>query len=195
MSRLVELLQDNRTTIQDIEQYLDGLDGETRVAESRAVGPAEQRRLWRLARGRKVTLDDIVPADRGPLESVRHYGRNTLPLFRIFEKRFCRPSDGQIEMLWGYNEGVARAAVGPGYFVTRLTEGDSRGDVVIDYYQVPSEKPDAWPSIVSNDGFPSKLVYGQMHDYLRRVSRHVTIGRAYKKDRETPNCFTLCREA
>ena len=66
--------------------------------------------------------------------------------------------------------------------------------VVIDYYQVPTEKPEAWPSIVTNDVFPAKLVYGQMHDYLRKVSRHVTIGRAYKKDRETPNCFTLCRE-
>lgn len=194
MSRLVELLRDSHTPIEEIEQYLDNLDGETRVAESRAVGPSEQRRLWRLARGRAVTLDDIVPPDRGPLEPVRHYGRNTLPLFRIFEKRFCRPSGGQKDVLWGYNEGVTRSAVGPGYFVTRLTERDSRGEVVIDYYQVPTEKPEAWPSIVTNDVFPAKLVYGQMHDYLRKVSRHVTIGRAYKKDRETPNCFTLCRE-
>jgi hypothetical protein len=97
-------------------------------------------------------------------------------------------------VLWGYNEGVARKAVGPGYFVTRKTEGDSRGEVVIDYYQVPPEKPAEWPSIQSNDSFLSALVYGKMHDYLRRVSRHVTIGRAYKKDRETANCFTLCRE-
>ena len=194
MSRFVELLRDKTTTIEEIEQYLDSLDSETRVIESRAVGPAEQRRLWRLARGRRVTLEDIVPADCGPLEPVRHYGRNTLPLFKTFEKRFCRPSDDTQEVLWGYNEGVARKAVGPGYFVTRTTEGDSRGEVVIDYYQVPPEKPAEWPSIQSNDRFPSALVYGQMHDYLRRVSRHVTIGRAYKKDRETPNCFTLCRE-
>ncbi len=192
---LAALVTSSDADIDAIAAHLDGLDHETRVEQSRGLGPKEQRRLWSLARGRPVQLDDIVPPDRGPLETVRHYGRNTLPAFRLFEKRFCRPPQGQDDtVLWGYNEGVSRAAVGPGYFICRTTDGDSRGEVVVDYYRVPPDKPATWPAIQPNDRGVTRLVYGFMHDFLRRVSDHVTIGRAYKLDRETPNCFTLCRE-
>lgn len=195
MSKFSELVLASDACIDHIADWLDGLDPETRVAESRTLGPEAQRRLWRLARGRAVTLADLVPEDHAPLTPVRHYGRNTLPAFRLFEKRFCRPSEGVGEhVLWGYNEGSSRPLVGPGYFIVRETHGDSRGEVVIDYTHVPPEKPAAWPAIRSNELPPSRFVYGFMHDFMRRVSAHVTIGRAYKHDRETPNCFTLCRE-
>ena len=32
-----------------------------------------------------------------------------------------------------------------------------------------------------------------MVDYLRKVSSHVTIGKAWKKGKETPNVFVLTR--
>lgn len=181
--------------IDEIAEHLEELSTGARVKASRGLGPKAQRRLWDLARGRRVKLADIVPEDRGPLEPVRHYGRNTLPAFKLFEKRFCRPSEeADNGMLWGYNEGASRPLVGPGYFVCRDTDQDARGAVVVDYYQVPPERPAEWPAIKSNESAQSRLVYGFMHDFLRRVSAHVTIGRAYKHDRETPNFFTLCRE-
>ena len=116
------------------------------------------------------------------------------PPHKNFEKRFCRPEDDSDPVLWGYNEGSSRPLVGPGYFICRSTAGDSRGDVVVDYYQVPPSRPATWPPIERNEDGVSRMVYGHMQDFLRRVSDHVTIGRAYKHDRETPNCFTLCRE-
>ncbi len=195
MSTLASMIHAAHADIDEIAAWLDSLDHATRVRESQSLGPKTQRRLWELARGRGVTLDQIVPRDRAPLETVRHHGRNTLPAFRLFEKRFCRPARGHDQsVLWGYNEGSSRPLVGPGYFVCRETGGDSRGDVVVDYYQVPGDRPAAWPAVVDNETGLQRFVFAYMHDFLRRVSEHVTIGRAYRLDRETPNCFTLCRE-
>lgn len=183
------------TDIDAMAEWLDGLDPEVRRREAEALDAKAQRRLWRLARGRVVELDHFAPPDRGPMTSVRHYGRNTLPAFTLFEKRFCRPPEGEDQStLWGYNEGITRAAVGPGYFVVRLTGGDSRGESVIDYTRVPPNKPAEWPEIRFNERGISRFVYAGMLDFMRGVSKHVSIGRAYRKDRETPNCFVLCRE-
>jgi len=190
-SRILEANVD----IEALAAWLDGLDSAERIREVQAVGPAAQRRLWSLARGRAVRLEDLVPADRGPLETVRHHGRNTLPAFRLFEKRFCRPSPGEDQTVaWGYNEGHTRAIIGPGYFIARPTGGDSRGAFVVDYYQVPPGRPADWPAVKHNKQGLQRFVFAEMHDFLRKVSTHVSIGRAYKRDRETPNCFLLCRE-
>ncbi len=195
MPTFAELLATPDADIEAIAAHLDALSDERRIEETRAVGPEAQRRLWRLARGRLTSLSDFVPSDRAPLEPVRHFGRNTLPAFRMFEKRFCRPGPGyDADVLWGYNEGTTRKLVGPGYFVLRTTDGDARGETVVDYYQVPPSKPDGWPRVIPNTVGPQRLVYAFMHDFMRKVSDHVTIGRAYKNDRETPNCFLLCRE-
>ncbi len=192
---LNKMLLSGAADIDEVGAYLDALEHAARVEQSRALGPKAQRSLWSLARGRAVQLEDIVPTDRGPLETVRHYGRNTLPAFRLFEKRFCRPpAEEEADVLWGYNEGKSRRLTGPGYFVCRATDGDSRGEIVVDYYRVPPSKPAAWPGIRPNDTGVQRFIYGFTHDFLRRVSAHVTIGRAYRLDRETPNCFTLCRE-
>jgi hypothetical protein len=55
------------------------------------------------------------------------------------------------------------------------------------------EAPEGWPVIKPNEAGISRLVYAYMQDYLRRVSDHITIGRAYRKGKESPNYFTLCR--
>ena len=38
-----------------------------------------------------------------------------------------------------------------------------------------------------------QFVFAKMIDYLRKVSNHVTIGRAYKHGTQTPNYFLLSR--
>jgi hypothetical protein len=181
--------------IEEIGEMLDALPHGERVKEVRSMCGATQALLWEMAERTEVTLDDLVPPDVPSLTPVIHYGKNSLPLLSSFEKRFCRPAQQRDpDVLYGYNEGVTRPLVGPGYFMVRATPGNTKGSVVIDYYMTPSEKPVSWPEISTKDSGIPAVVYGFMHDYLRKVSSHVTIGRAFKHHKVTSNYFLLCRE-
>lgn len=175
-----------------LERHLSALTPDERRDECVALAPRAQRLLWLRCEGRAVRLDDIVPPSTPVGAAVRHIGRNTLPAFKRFEKRFCRPAEGA-EELWGYNEGPTRPLVGPGYFICRATPSDPRGAVVIDYERVPPASPEGWPDVAPNERGVSRFVYAHMHDFLRRVSEHVTIGRAYRHGKDSPNYFVLCR--
>jgi hypothetical protein len=112
-------------------------------------------------------------------------------VFRIFEKRFCRPDDPRgTATLWGYNEQTFKTFTGPGYFVARPAE---RGEVVIDYCDVPPRKPAAWPEILPNSARLARFIYYQTRDFMRGVSRDVTIGRATRQGQPMDNWFVLCR--
>lgn len=176
--------------LEGLASCLDGLPSAQRVAEVRDLSGAEQARLFEAARGfRRVTLDDFVPADEPPLHTVIHFGRNSLPVFRLFEKRFCRPDEAK-EEIWGYNEQTWKALTGPGYFVARLA---SDLEVVIDYCEVPPRKPEAWPPILPNSARLSRFIYYRTRDFMRGVSRHVSIGRATRDGKPMDNWFVLCR--
>ena len=180
----------------EIASFLDGLTSSERISAIRSLGRSEQSRLWQRVDGfAPVQLKDIVPADRGPLEPVRHYGRNTLPLFTHFEKRFCKPDAAHADeaILYGYNFQTMSPITGPGYFVAY--EDQNRPEVLVDYHKIPSAKPESWPGIQSNETGLSRFVYGFMVDTLRRVSEHVTIGSAARKGKDLGSWFMLCREA
>jgi len=171
--------------------YLDGLDSRLRIAEARDLSADEQARLFEAAEGfRRVTLEDFVAKDQRPLEQVIHHGRNSLPMFRLFEKRFCRP-DAARDELWGYNEQIWKTVTGPGYFVAKPA---SDLEVVIDYCEVPPRKPAAWPAILDNSARLSRFIYYRTRDFMRGVSQHVTIGRATREGKPMDNWFVLCRE-
>ena len=171
--------------------YLDGLDSAMRIAETRDLSADEQARLFEAAQGlRPVTLEDFVAKDAPPLRPVVHYGRNSLPVFRTFEKRFCRP-DAAGDELWGYNEQTWKTFTGPGYFVAKPA-GDR--EVVIDYCEVPPRKPAEWPEILPNSARLSRFIYYRTRDFMRGVSKHVTIGRATREGKPMDNWFVLCRE-
>src|SRR3954452_3131128 len=179
------------TDVGALGAYLDDLAPGERVRRVRGLAKGDQARLFDMAQGaRPIGLDDLAPPGRGPLGEVVHAGRNSLPVFRIFEKRFCRaPED---DVLWGYNEHAARWMTGPGYFVARAGEP---GEVLIDYGQVPPAKPAAWPAIRPNSAVRGRFVYGGMRDVLRGVSGHVAAGRAFKGGKPMDNWFVLCRVA
>ncbi len=181
----------------EIARFLDALAPSDRVDACRALGRSEQRRLYEATDGfAEVKLADLVPASVGDMTPVRHYGRNTLPLFTHFEKRFCRPgaADGsKPDQLYGFNFQTMAAVTGPGYFVAR--EDPARPEVLIDYRAVPPAHPDGWPEIRPNERGLSRFVYGFMVDTLRRVSEHVTIGSAARRGRDLGSWFILCREA
>ena len=89
---------------------------------------------------------------------------------------------------------MTRSVIGPGCFVAHHFA--DRDEVGVDYYQVPPDDavlPDGWPRPVPNEKGLQMLVYAKMIDYLRKVSDHVTIGRAVKNGKETGNYFLLCR--
>ncbi len=180
----------------DLDRLADTLDqmtDEARVAAVRGMGARLQARLWDLAAGRATSLDDFVPPEVAPATQVIHAGRNSLPIFNVFEKRFCRV-EGRDDALYGYNEGSTRPLIGPGYFVARFFP--ERGEVGIDYFQVPpadARLPEGWPSIKPNESGLQRFVFARMVDYMRKVSRHVTIGRAVRQGKETNNYFLLCR--
>jgi hypothetical protein len=140
-------------------------------------------------------LRDLVPPEVPALATVRHFGRNTLPAFSLFEKRFTRPSGEDAEQpaeLHGFNFQPLSRWTGPGYFVA--VDDPDRGEVRIDYRRLPHQHPEGWPDIVSNEKGLSRFVYGFMVDTLRRVSEHVSIGRAARKGRDMGSWFVLCRE-
>jgi hypothetical protein len=88
--------------------------------------------------------------------------------------------------------------IGPGFFVAVPTadrpQWAARGGVVVDYYQIPDGAvADGWPTVVANDWRLQRFVYHQTRDFMRRVSRHVSIGAAYKRERPLDHYFTLCR--
>jgi hypothetical protein len=178
-----------------LEAFLDGLEEAARVTAVRTIGGAHQRRLWEACEGRGSSLDLFVPADTPPVTEIINAGKNSLPVFTHFEKRFCRVQ-GKDDELWGYNHAAVGKLVGPGYFVAHFFE--DRGEVGIDYLKCPpldGQVPEGWPAIKPNEKGIQRFVYAGMVDYMRRVSQHVTIGRAYKGGTDAlPHTFLLCRQ-
>jgi hypothetical protein len=179
--------------LRELSAYLDGLGPGSRIRAARELTAREQAILFEAAQGfRPLTVHDFVPESVPPMTQVIHYGRNSLPVFRIFEKRFCRP-EGEFASahLWGYNEQPFKTFTGPGYFTARQA---NKQEVVIDYLQVPPYRPDGWPPILPNSARLSRFVYYQTRDYMRGVSRHLSVGRATRNEKNLDNWFVLCRQ-
>ena len=190
--RLVELIRAEPPDRAAIASFLDGLSRADRVEAIRALSGARlQGRLYRAVEGApRVTMSDFVPPETPPLREIIFEGKNSLGAFTIFQKRFCR-SPRERDELWGYNHQSLAWLTGPGYFVVH--EDGTRG-AAIDYREVPPDKPSTWPDVKPNDRGFSRFVYNNMVDYMRRVSRDVFIGRAYRGGKETENYFVLSRE-
>jgi hypothetical protein len=193
MASLSALLAKPDPDILAIERLLDSLEPQSRLEEVTALDGRAQARLFEAAAGhRSIGIDSLVPKDHPPLLEVVHEGKNSLPVFTRFAKVMCRPSTGDEAVLWGYNRNpkTVEVGVGPGYFVAY---DHNDGEVLIDYLQVPPDKPAHWPKIISNKKRLSRFVYNGTQDVLRGVSEHVTIGRATRDGKDMPNYFVLCR--
>ncbi|HUT54745.1 MAG TPA: hypothetical protein VM658_15240 [bacterium] len=193
MAGLVELLNEKGTKFSEVTAYLDTLTGAQRVEQVMALGKTEQVRMWELAQGSKtLELTYLVPAHAKPLEFFPFEGKNSLPMFKRFRKVFYRDSKGG---MCGYNDNpkFVQLTIGHGYFVVQMNPA-APAEIQIDYTRVPTQMPEGWPKIRSNDVFPTMFVYGGTKDHLRWVSKDVVIGRAFKGGVEPmPNWFVLCR--
>jgi hypothetical protein len=179
-----------------IRALLDGMAEADRIAAARSLTGREQRHLWKAVDGaHPLQLADLVPASVPAMTAVRHYGRNSLPVFSMFEKRFYRSAEQDPNApneLCGANFQLVSPLTGPGYFVVHAHA--TRSELDVDYRSVPSQAPTGWPAIAPNDRGRSRLVFGFMVDTLRRVSEHVTIGSAARHGKDMGSYFVLCRE-
>lgn len=199
---LKALVLDASVDIHAIAAALDALSADERLEAAHSLNRREQRELYRkAAASAPLTLDDFVPSNKAALEPVHHRGRNTLPMPRslqLFEKRFCRPQ-ARKDALYGYNQSPFIGTVGPGFFVAIPTDANpawkERGAIVVDYFQVPDGPvPAAWPKVIPNTQGLQKFVYNRTRDFMRRVSKHVTIGAAHKVEKPLDHYFILVRQ-
>jgi hypothetical protein len=172
-----------------ITAALDAAAHEERVAWLRGLGGKQLRALWELARAATLALkaEDFLHADGSVLIGK---GKNGLPLFNKFEKRFARHGD----QIVGYNHNKFNMIfVGPGHFLL-YDAPDAANEVWIDYREIPRGQHPEFPPLKSNDRWIGpKLTYGGMVDKVRRVSRHIVVGDSFtgpEKHRGVP-CFGL----
>lgn len=191
-----ELIASASVTAQALAEHLDALPDAERLTQTMALTSAHQAKLFDLVEGaRKLTLDDLAPATTQPLHGVRHEGRNSLLAFTRFAKVFAVPDDASkvATERWGFNDSgfTVNTFVGPGYFVV-TPDG---GEVLVDYTQYPPRPHVGGPRILSNSARLSRFVFNNTKDRVRAVSKHVSIGRAWRGAKRLDNWFVLCRTA
>jgi hypothetical protein len=181
--------------MKSVAAFLDDQSHASRLAAALDLSAAEQAALYDAARGfAPVTVNDMVPPSVGPMVPVVHWGRNSLAAFRRFQKVMCRPDDTDAAAkgeLWGYNNQAMGAFTGPGYYVAYDLPA---GEVLIDYTRIPPRGAPGWPRVLPNSARLSRFIYFNTQDTMRRVSKHVTIGRASREGKDMPNWFVLVRE-
>ncbi len=182
-----------------LTRVLDELGHSGRLATVRGWDGRTLARLYEAAKGHHaLTTEHFVPAAIGPLTEVIHHGKNSLPAFSHFQKRFARPdaAESPPKELWGFNRQSNEAFTGPGYFVvhTEWDAGQVPGEVAIDYRRLPPGKVPSWPEIVPNSARLGRFVYAGMVDVMRGISNHVSIGRAWKQGKYMDAWFALVRE-
>lgn len=192
MSTLASLIS-SAASPSALAAHLDAATEQQRLEQTLGLTSRQQAKLFEVVdRALPFALEDLTPS-KGALEGVAHEGRNSLPAFRYFAKVFCVPDTGSTER-WGYNRNppFIQSTVGPGYFVA-VQHGPN--EVLIDYTLTPPRKPEAWPAIAHKYTKLSRFVFFGTQDVLRRVSEHVSIGRARRAGRWMDNWFVLCRTA
>lgn len=185
MTALRELLAAATPDRQALEARLVALPPSERWSALAALSGRELGRLFEVAQGAPaLSLDDLARSD----EPVIFEGLNSLPLFRRFQKRFRRASTGEV---WGYNHQSMSWITGPGYFQA-VACPDRPGELLFDYTRRPSSAQPGWPPVRGNDSGLARLVYGNLHDFMRRVAPGVLIGSAFKLGVPQNQFFVLC---
>ena len=173
--------------LESIGQALDAHSHDERVNWMRGLSGGQLAALYKLAEGRgPVDLDFFAGTGEG--EVVIHHGQNSLPFFNAFQKRFVRR--GGIVQGYNHNPPAITRLIGPGHFVS-VADGD---EVVVDYTRLPPDVPEGFPALIDNESGVRKLVFGNLSDRLRRVSRHCTIGSAWRSGKPMKAWFMLTRE-
>jgi hypothetical protein len=183
-------LLDSSAGAKGIASYLDGLPSGARIAEVLSVTGRGVKELYDAVRDADpMNVEELVPAST--TGTLIYEGRNSLPMFSRFQKRFTRVGG----VVVGYNHQTMSFATGPGYFVVKPAsgQGEHGRELLFDYTEPPpAGTPAGWPGYVANDhGLVSRGVYMNMHDYVRRVARGIVVGKAYKLGVDQKAYFSL----
>lgn len=184
---LSDLLK-RRASQKAIEAHLDALLPRERLEAVLAVTGSNVGKLYDAVVGApQLTVEDFVPP--GETGTIIFEGRNSLPAFSRFQKRFARSGD----LVFGYNHQLMAFVTGPGYFrVVPPTKGETHPDeLFFDYTSDAPLQPAGWPPIKPNDAGLSRAVYMNMKDFCRRVAKGVLVGKAYKLGVSQNAYFTL----
>jgi hypothetical protein len=176
-----------------IYTFLDGLEPHERVAQALSLRGKDVARLYRAVEGgRRLGVEDFLPASMPSDTTVIFEGRNSLPMFSRFQKRFARLESGQVV---GYNHQTMAPITGPGFFVVKppADDADVPGELYFDYTAEPNGVPSGWPSYKANASGLSSLVYANMKDYMREVAPLTYVGEAYKLGKKQNAWFILTR--
>jgi hypothetical protein len=178
----------------DIAAFLDDLPVDRRIDQVLGVRGSLIRRMYSLAgTGAPLTLDDMVPSSTPAGATITYEGRNSLPAFSRFQKRFARTADG---LVFGYNHqptpGIG-VLTGPGYFTVKQADGEHAGELLFDYTVRPPYEPAGWPAWRPNEAGLSRFVFMNLNDYVRRVATGVVVGIALKLGKDQDACFSLVR--
>lgn len=184
---LEKLLRDG-ATYPRISAYLDSLSASERLEQMLGITGSKVGKLYRaVADGPAIGKDDFLPAGTKDGDMVIFEGRNSLPAFSRFQKRFVRRDDAIV----GYNHQTMSPVTGPGFFVLAASDATHPNEVLFDYTQKPPFFPEMFPAYKPNDVALSKLVYARMKDYCRKVAKNVVVGAAFKDGKEQGAYFSL----
>jgi hypothetical protein len=178
---LAQMLGPGTVTRQDIGAHLDALDHDERIAECLDISKQQQKRLWEITSADPEEPQDLVAGN----SSAVFAGRNTLPLFTRFEKRFARHQGALI----GFNVHPLGWLTGPGYF----TVASGPTGLIFDYNRVPDDGPNGWPRVRHNNRGFAKPVYGGLLDDTVWVARDVLTGSARRGGVSLDSYFVLAR--
>ena len=189
-----ELLENDETSQGDIQAYFDKKSGAERLEIIQHIPLRLMGRLYDLCNGAApVTAESLVPNEAEAETTVVFAGENSIPLLSSFEKRLTRSN----EKIVGYNHQGLSLVSGPGYFTAKDT---ADGQVLFDYTDVPERAPAGWPAVKPNDRAgllgASRLIYHNLHDFVRRVSTDggVLIGTATRLGKPMNSYFILARK-
>jgi hypothetical protein len=190
-SSLVSLV-DGRARYPEISVYLDSLSPDARVEQMLSVTGKRVAALYDLvAGGPPVRIADFLPEGLKDGEMAIFEGRNSLPAFTRFQKRFVRKGKDVV----GYNHQISAVPTGlftgPGYFVTLDGDETHPDELLFDYTITPPFFPSQFPAYKPNESGLSRLVYANMKDYCRRVARGVVVGEAFKNGKRENAWFSL----
>jgi hypothetical protein len=173
----------------DLAKQLDAMTHTDRLRALWTIPRRDFGRIYDAAAGlRRISLEFAVPSSARPLEPIVHAGINSLAAFRGFAKPMYRTAGGG---MGGRNVQTWEWLTGPGYFTVR----EDGAELLVDYVDLPREKPASWPGVASNARGFSFFVFRGLVDRLRGISEHVSIGKAYRNGKPQGDYFFLVREA
>jgi hypothetical protein len=184
----LKALVEQGATANEIATLVNSLAPAEKLEQVLAVRGKLVGRLFRLVQGAEpLALGDVLGLATRAGETSIYEGRNSLPIFSRFQKRLTRTADG---IVFGYNHQANSRITGPGYFVVREDE-TRKGEILFDYTQEPPFEPEGWPAYIPNEKGLSRLVYANMHDWVRKVANGVLVGSAFKLGVDQDAYFTL----